>query len=78
MIDSLYTALASRVLFPLQERLKKHTSPALLRAMEDSQWWRADRLEALRFARLRALLEHVGTHVPYYRDLFARLGLDFR
>lgn len=78
MIDSLYTALASRVLFPLQERLKKHTSPALLRAMEDSQWWRADRLEALRVARLRALLEHVGTHVPYYRDLFARLGFDPR
>jgi phenylacetate-CoA ligase len=78
MNTSLYTALASRVLFPLQERLKKHDSPALLRAMEDSQWWPADRLEEHRLARLRALLEHAGSHVPYYRDLFARLAFDPR
>jgi len=78
MITSLYTALASRVLFPLQERLKKHTSPALLRAMEGSQWWPARRLDELRIARLCALLEHAGSHVPYYRDLFARLDFDPR
>ena len=78
MITSLYTALASRVLFPLQERMKKHTSPALLRAMEGSQWWPARRLDELRIARLCALLEHAGSHVPYYRDLFARLDFDPR
>ena len=78
MITSLYTALASRVLFPLQERMKKHTSPALLRAMEGSQWWPARRLDELRIARLCALLEHAAAHVPYYRDLFARLDFDPR
>ncbi|MEN9428232.1 MAG: hypothetical protein RLZZ220_2581, partial [Pseudomonadota bacterium] len=48
------------------------------RAMEGSQWWPARRLEALRIARLCALLEHAAAHVPYYRDLFARLDFDPR
>jgi phenylacetate-CoA ligase len=44
--------------------------------MEDSQWWPRERLEALRVQRLRALLTHAASHVPYYRDLFARIGFD--
>ncbi|MCP2935805.1 hypothetical protein NK983_24240, partial [Salmonella enterica subsp. enterica serovar Typhimurium] len=35
-----------------------------------------ERLEALRVQRLRALLTHAAAHVPYYRDLFARIGFD--
>ncbi len=32
-------------------------------------------LDAWRLARLRALLEHAGRHVPYWRELFGRVGL---
>jgi phenylacetate-CoA ligase len=72
----LRTLLVSRFIFPLQEKLKKHTTVADRRALEASQWWPRERLEQLRVARLRALLMHAGAHVPYYRELFARTGFD--
>ena len=70
---NLYTALVSGVLFPLQERLKGHDTVAVRRSLEQSQWLERERLEPLRFARLRALLQHAAHHVPYYRGLFTRL-----
>ena len=71
-----YTALVSRVLFPLHERLKQHHSLALLRQMENSQWWPRERIMAMQQARLRALLLHASEHVPYYRQAYARSGFD--
>ncbi|MFO1217479.1 MAG: AMP-binding protein [Burkholderiaceae bacterium] len=73
---SLYTSFVSSVAFPLQERLKGHTTVAVRRALEQSQWWSAERLQALQFERLRVLLTECGRHVPYYRELFKRLGFD--
>ncbi|THF63655.1 phenylacetate--CoA ligase family protein [Pseudothauera nasutitermitis] len=78
MSASLYTRLVSGLLFPLHERLKGHGSVRARRALEDSQWWPRERIEALRVARLRALLVQAGTHVPYYREVFARIGFDPR
>ena len=72
----IHTALVANILFPLQEKLKKHDTVAIRQAMDDSQWWPAEKLEALRLERLRALLTKVGKHVPYYRDCFKNLGFD--
>jgi len=76
LIMNLYTAFVSKVLFPLQERLKHHTTVAVHRQMEEAQWWPAQKLEQHRVQRLRELLLDVGTFVPYYKDLFAKLGFD--
>lgn len=75
-MSGLYTALCANLLFPLHERLKKHDSVALRRQLEDSQWWSADRLEALRVERLRVFLGEIGRAVPYYRELFAARNFD--
>ena len=75
-MKNLYTSLASGVLFPLHERLKGHTSVAVRRAMEVSQWWSPDQLEGYRVDRLRAFLGRIGTLVPYYRDLFRASRFD--
>ncbi|WP_295748972.1 phenylacetate--CoA ligase family protein [Undibacterium sp.] len=72
----LYTALVAGVIFPLQERLKQHNTVALRKRMEQSQWWTRDQLRELQLSRLKQLLTHAQQHVPYYRDLFARLGLQ--
>jgi phenylacetate-CoA ligase len=72
----LRTGLVSHVVFPLQERLKKHTTVADRQEMEASQWWPLERLQELRVDRLRSLLAHAGAHVPYYSELFARIGFD--
>jgi phenylacetate-CoA ligase len=72
---SLYSRLISGVLFPLHERLKGHDTVAVLRQLEQTQWWDSARLESLRFSRLRKLLKHAKSSTPYYRDLFAQRGV---
>ncbi|MBC7482409.1 MAG: phenylacetate--CoA ligase family protein, partial [Rhizobacter sp.] len=74
----LYTHAVSGLLFPLHERLKRHSSVAVRRAMEEAQWWPAERLAADNVARLRALLVDIGQHVPYYRELFRERAFDPR
>lgn len=73
-MDALYTRFCARVLFPAHERLKGHDSVARRAALERSQWWPRAELEAARLRKLRLFLGDVGRHVPYYRELFARLG----
>ncbi|MFM2087042.1 MAG: hypothetical protein RLZZ237_1911, partial [Pseudomonadota bacterium] len=73
---SAYTRLVTNWLFPLHEQLKRHHSTGLLRELERSQWWSAERLQAHQLARLRNLLQHAAGHVPYYQALFERSGFD--
>ncbi len=72
---NLYTKLVSGVLFPLQEYLKKHNTVAIRKQMEVSQWWPEEQLKKFQLARLRKLLTHAQTHVPYYRQLFNEIGV---
>lgn len=72
----LYTSFVASVLFPIQERLKAHETVVVRRQMEDVQWWDKDRIAALQLTRLRNLLLDVATHVPYYRETFAKIGFD--
>lgn len=69
---SVYTAVCSRALFPLHERLKGHASVAVRVRLEASQWWPPEAIESDRVSRLRRFLIDVDSRVPYYRDLFAR------
>ncbi len=72
----LYTKWVAGVVFPLQERLKQHSTVAVRREMERTQWWSADELAQLQITRLRRLLTLAGQNVPHYRRLFAQLGFD--
>ena len=71
-----YTALVSKLLFPLHERAKRHSTVAVRQALERSQWLSPAQLVELQAQRLRKLLQEAQQHVPYYRALFARLGFD--
>jgi phenylacetate-CoA ligase len=73
---SLYTAFVSGLAFPLHEWAKGHRTVAVCKQLEATQWWSAERLEQLRMERLRSLLVHARNHVPYFRDMFRRIGFD--
>jgi phenylacetate-CoA ligase len=73
---SLYTRFISGLVFPLHERFKRHDSVRLRRELEQSQYWPRAALERFQLERLKALLTHAGSHVPYYRDWFRRLGFE--
>jgi phenylacetate-CoA ligase len=72
----LYTQLVANLLFPLQEKLKKHDTVAIRKQMEESQWWPSERLEQHRLERLRKLLVSANKHVPYYRQCFQEIGFN--
>lgn len=74
--SSLYTRLASGLLFPLQERLKHHHSVELRRSLERTQWLSPEVLEAQQIVRLRQFLSDVARQVPYYERLFAEHSFD--
>ena len=69
-----YTAAVSRLIFPLHERMKGHDSVALRRALEESQWWPAARIEGHQVERLREFLVAASADVPYYERLFRDAG----
>jgi len=75
MKRSFYTRLVSGLLFPLHERLKGHSSVAVRKSLEQSQWWPAGQLEELQLQRLQRLLQRAQQEVPYYREVFA--GQEF-
>lgn len=71
---SIYTRIASGLLFPVHERLKGHDSVRRLRGLEETQWWPRARIEALQLENLRRFLADIEAHVPYYKSLFAEHG----
>ena len=75
-MTSPYTWLASRLLFPLHERLKGHHSVAQRRALERTQWLAPAQLQELQLQNLKAFLHRAGQRVPHYRALFQRTGFN--
>ena len=50
---------------------KEHSS-----SVNESQWLDAERMAAFQLQRLQTIVRHAIKHVPYYRDIANRLGLD--
>ena len=75
-MSGVYTGIVANCLFPIHERLKKHSTVAVKKAMEQSQWWSADRLRAYQLQRLQALLQYADKNVPYYSRLFKEQGFE--
>lgn len=47
-----------------------------LKLLEESQHWDEGRLIEFQLSKLRRMLKHCATNVPYYRRVFRRLGFD--
>jgi phenylacetate-CoA ligase len=76
MTRDLYTRLVADCLFPLHERLKGHDSVRLRKALEESQWFTRDMLQARCHTRLQHFLTDVNAISPYYADQFRARGLS--
>ena len=47
-------------------------------SLDRSQWYDPQELRDQQDQRLRVVIEHAATHVPFYQSLFARLKLNYR
>lgn len=73
-MPGMYTRLVSGLVFPLHERLKGHSTVAVRRGLEETQWWAPERLCQLQLARLRDLVGSCWDQVPYYRRTMEERG----
>ena len=68
--------VVANIFFPLQEKLKGHTTQHVFREMERRQWMKPDDLREWQAQELRRFLMRIGATVPYYRELFAKCGFE--
>jgi phenylacetate-CoA ligase len=75
-MTGIYTRLVTKLLFPLQERLKGHDTVAIKTQLEKSQWLPKDKIMKVQNERLQQFIDKVIEDVPYYKALFKELGLS--
>jgi phenylacetate-CoA ligase len=73
---SLQNVLVSTFSARLEKERYGGRFPEFQKLLEESQWWDAGRMGAWQDERLRAIVRHAHEHVPYYRELFGRHGID--
>jgi len=74
-----YAWAYANVFFPTWQRVvRRRPIRAHLAVLDATQWLPREELERTRVEWLRALLEHAGQNVPYWRELFRRIGFDPR
>ena len=73
---NLYSKFVNTVMFPVHEKIKKHSTIAVHKRMEETQWLSVEDMASLQLERLREFLGDIGKHVPYYQQLFLSLNFD--
>ena len=68
--------ILARTAYRIQERLLGRRTFAYLKALEASQWWPRERLEALQVERLRDLSRAAYEHTPYWRGVMDTCGFS--
>ncbi len=73
---TMHKAIVKQILFPLHEKIIGRKTLSFLKELEALQWESPERLEQLRFEKLRKLLVHARKNVPFYARRFADAGFD--
>tara|TARA_B100000446_G_scaffold157535_1_gene155024 strand:+ start:417 stop:1763 length:1347 start_codon:yes stop_codon:yes gene_type:complete len=74
----MYTRAISNIVFPIQERLKRHKTVAYRRRLEASQWLDEAELKHLQIDNLRRFLIKVNETNSFYKALFSTHGFSPR
>ena len=67
---------ARHVWLPINDVIEGTAISRQLSLFEQSQWWKPEELEAYQNTRLKSLIHHAYTNVPYYHDLFRSLDIS--
>lgn len=66
---------AQKIFLPLSDILLGQSVAKHLRFLQKSQWWSREQIDEYQNNKLRTLIEHSVSTVPYYSDLFRKLNL---
>ena len=75
--SALYAWTYEHLLFPAWQKVVHHRGiQDYLGELETTQWMSREEIAAIQLVSLRKLLVHAGTSIPYYRELFAKVGFE--
>jgi phenylacetate-CoA ligase len=76
MFPPLHPSIVRNVIYPIYRGLRGDELLPMLEELERTQWLTAGEIEELQWRKLHNLLVSAATFVPYYRELFAGIGMD--
>lgn len=68
--------MLARILYHAAQQYRGEPVAAVMRDLERSQTWSADRLRELQWTRLRSLVEFCHVNVPFYRERWQAIGFE--
>jgi len=72
---SFYNWLTENLVLPVSDLALGRSISKYRRFLEKSQWWSQGQLKEYQNEKLRALIKHAYTNVPYYQELFDEMKL---
>lgn len=75
MLSQMRSELIRRTAFRAMIRRWRPSGEKYLRELRTYEFASAATIEALQWQRLKSIVSHAATHVPYYREIFSRQGI---
>ncbi|MDA3788721.1 MAG: hypothetical protein PF503_09535 [Desulfobacula sp.] len=72
----MYNKLVKHLIFPLHEKILGRDTYKFLDNLEKEQYLPEDKIEALKFFKLKELLVHAQKNIPFYQKRFFDAGFD--
>ena len=73
-----YSFLAEHFVYPLGDIMFSSSVINYYHWLQKTQWWSAEQLKELQNNKLRALFKHAYENVPYYRNMFNKIGFNYQ
>jgi len=73
---SIRNSFTEKIILPLSDIVLGNSVAKHFQFLQKSQWWSKAKLKEYQNNRLRMLINHSVTTVPYYSDLFKSIGLN--
>lgn len=67
--------IAKHIGYPLQDLIKGTNILGIKNFLLDTQSWKKEKIEEYQFNKLKKLIQHAYTNVPYYKSLFNKYGI---
>jgi len=71
----MYEKFYAHCLFPMVQRLLGRNTLSVIKELGAAQWYSQEQIREMQLEKLKALLSYAVEHVPYYRELFRKLGI---
>lgn len=71
----LYSTFARYIMYPVLEIYRRRDTLKHLKELEKTQWLSADEIKKIQWKKLKSLLAHAYTNVPFYHHVFKALNM---